>query len=47
LPNEAKVGNFPERIKSLCINDLHSHPTGKSKKCWLDGLALPQGRDEK
>src|SRR6266496_5230219 len=27
--------------------DYHSHPTENEKKCWLDVLNLPHGRDEK
>jgi prepilin-type N-terminal cleavage/methylation domain-containing protein len=26
---------------------FHSHPSVLTKKCWLDRVALPQGRDEK
>ena len=26
---------------------FHSHPTENRKKCWLDHLNLPHGRDEK
>jgi hypothetical protein len=36
-----------DKLATWAYNSLHSHPTGNWEKCWLDRLALPQGRDEK